>query len=195
MKLGAIPAEALDTTVRGVNLAPGTLREQLGQGDTLLVFLRHFGCMFCRETVADLRTLAEADSAFPAVLFFFMGNPMEGKAFLRRYWPGVRAIADPERRLYSAFGVARGGLLQLFGPGVWRARRRAEAKGHGNGERVGDIFMMPGVFLVRGGCVTWSHEYRHAADHPDFSRIPEQIREACEAVPAPAAPGEPPALG
>ena len=33
----------LDLPVSGVNLTPGTLRDQLGSGRTLLVFLRHFG--------------------------------------------------------------------------------------------------------------------------------------------------------
>lgn len=34
---------ALDTPVDGLNLRPGTLRDQLGPAPTLLVFLRHFG--------------------------------------------------------------------------------------------------------------------------------------------------------
>lgn len=38
-----IPADALDTAVTGLNLRPGTLRDQLGPQPTLLVFLRHFG--------------------------------------------------------------------------------------------------------------------------------------------------------
>ena len=33
----------LDTETEGVNLQPGTLRDQLGEVQTLLVFLRHFG--------------------------------------------------------------------------------------------------------------------------------------------------------
>lgn len=33
----------LNRPVQGVNLTPGTLRDQLGAGPTLLVFLRHFG--------------------------------------------------------------------------------------------------------------------------------------------------------
>jgi hypothetical protein len=191
----AIPDAVLDAHVRGVNLSPGTLRDQLGGGDTLLVFLRHFGCIFCRETVADLRAVAEGDPAFPPVLFFFMGTPMEGKAFLRRYWPGVRAVADLERRFYAAFGVERGGIVQLFGPAVWRARRRAAAKGHENGKRVGDVFMMPGVFLVRGGRIVWSHEYHHAADHPDFARIPEQAAAGGRGATEPRSPGGDPPLG
>ena len=168
-----IPPELLDASVSGINLMPGTLRDQLGEGDTLLVFLRHFGCMFCRETVADLRQLSEERPEFPRILFFFQGTPTEGRAFLRRDWPEVRAVADREQRFYTAFGVERGGLLKMFGPGVWTGKRRAEAKGHANGDRSGDIWRMPGVFLARGGTILWEHDFRHAADHPDFARIPE----------------------
>jgi hypothetical protein len=170
--LTQIPKQALDTPVRGVNLAPGTLRDQLGEEETLLVFLRHFGCIFCRETVADLRAVAEADPDYPPVLFFFQGTPIGGRAFLRRYWPAVRAVADAELRFYRAFGVERGGLVEMFRPEVWRAQRRARAKGHENGERSGDIWRMPGAFLVRGERVLWAHAFRHAADHPDFAAIP-----------------------
>jgi hypothetical protein len=33
----------LDTPVEGINLRPGSLRDQLGEQATLLLFLRHFG--------------------------------------------------------------------------------------------------------------------------------------------------------
>ena len=110
-----IPDAVLDRYVSGVNLMPGSLRDQLGEAVTLLVFLRHFGCMFCRETIAELRQAAEAPG-YPPVVFFFQGTPTEGRAFLRRYWPEARAIADPELFLYESFGVDRGSLLQMFGP-------------------------------------------------------------------------------
>ena len=172
---GEIPDSTLGLRVTGVNLVPGTLRDQLEGGPHLLIFLRHFGCLFCRETLADLREFVEADRRFPPVLFFFQGSPTEGRAFLRRYWPAARAVSDPELRVYAAFGVERGGLRQMFGPGVWAAKRRAESKGHESGERSGDIFMMPGAFLVEGGRVLWSHHYRHAGDHPEFERLPELL--------------------
>ena len=38
-----IPVSLLDTPVDGVNLAGRAMRDQLAAGDTLLVFLRHFG--------------------------------------------------------------------------------------------------------------------------------------------------------
>ncbi|NNL67014.1 MAG: hypothetical protein HKP30_12275, partial [Myxococcales bacterium] len=154
------------------NLVPGTLRDQLGGGATLLVFLRHFGCLFCRETLADVRAAAEASPDFPRPLFFFEGRRTEGRAFLRRYWPELRAVADPAGEFYDAFGVNRGGMREMFGPGVWSARSRAAAKGHRNGERSGDIWRLPGVFLAEGPAIRWAHEYRHAGDRPDYGRIP-----------------------
>jgi hypothetical protein len=38
-----IATATLNTPVAGLNLRPGNLRDQLGAGPTLLVFLRHFG--------------------------------------------------------------------------------------------------------------------------------------------------------
>lgn len=162
----------LKRSVTGVNLAPGTLSDQLGAGPTLLVFLRHFGCIFCRETVTELRRTRASDPSFPEVLFFFQGTATAGRAFLRRYWPEARAVADPAKEIYAAFGIGRGGLRQLFGPAVWSAVRRARRKGLSQGRRAGDLWMMPGLFLVRDAAIVWAHEYAHAGDQPDFECIP-----------------------
>jgi len=172
---GRIPEEVLSAPVSGANLAPGSLRDQLAAEGTLLVFLRHFGCIFCRETVSELRLAAEKDSSYPKVLFFFQGSPTEGRVFMRRYWPNAAAVADAEKRFYEAFGLERGSLRQMFAPAVWSARRHARERGHASGPRAGDIWMMPGIFLERGGRIVWSHEYRHAADHPDFARLGELV--------------------
>jgi hypothetical protein len=78
-----LPPEILDAPVTGLNLAPGRLRDQLAQEPTLLVFLRQLGCVFCRETVADLRAIAGRAPAFPPLLFFTQSSPVELRAFLR----------------------------------------------------------------------------------------------------------------
>lgn len=38
-----IPSSVMQAEVRGVNLRPGVLADQLGERPALLVFLRHFG--------------------------------------------------------------------------------------------------------------------------------------------------------
>lgn len=170
-----IPPEILEAPVSGVNLAPGPLRDQIGDGPTLLVFLRHFGCVFCRETVADLRAASVAPG-FPPLIFFFQGSPTEGRALLRRDWPGARAVADPQLRFYDAFGVGRMSPLQLLRPGLWSAERRAKAKGIEGGPRSGDIWRMPGIFLVEGDRVLWKHDFRHVGDAPDLAELLELAR-------------------
>ena len=62
-----------------------------GVHEPLLVFLRHFGCMFCREMVRDLRRISEAMPGFPPVLFFFQGTVEEGQSFFAQHWPQARA--------------------------------------------------------------------------------------------------------
>ncbi|MEM7411187.1 MAG: SelL-related redox protein [Myxococcota bacterium] len=173
----AIDAAVLDQTVAGVNLVPGSLRDQLSASPTLLVFLRHFGCIFCREAIADLRAASEENAEYPSVLFFAQARPTEIRAFLRRYWPAARAIADPELQLYEAFGVGRASFLQALGPSVLRASSRARAKGHEGGPRSGDIWRMPGVMWAEETSILWSYEPEHAADHPDFAAIPELVAE------------------
>lgn len=169
----AIPAEVLDSPVLGVNLMPGSLRDQVGSLPALLVFLRHFGCIFCRQMVSELRRASEQSPGFPPVLFFFQDSPTEGRVFLSRYWPGARAVADRERRFYEAFDVTRGTLLQLFGPSIWSSGRRARAQGHRQGRAGSDPWMMPGIFWVEDGAIVWRHRFRHAGDQPDFPQIPE----------------------
>ena len=169
-----IPDETLDRNVTGVNLMPGTLRDQLGEERTLLVFLRHFGCIFCRETIGELRGLSDTRDDYPSVLFFSQASPTEGRAFLRRYWPTARVVSDPELKMYDAFGIKRGGPIKMFGPQVFRAKRRAQAAGYEMGdERSGDMFRMPGVFLVEEDRILWTHVFKHAADHPEFGRVDE----------------------
>jgi hypothetical protein len=165
-----IEAETLKAPVSGVNLAPGTFDDQLAEGPTLLIFLRFFGCIFCRETVSDLRQQSEANPDFPAVLFVSEAGSTEARAFVRRYWPEARVIADPKAILYAAFGVGTS-IVKSFSPGVFKARRRALDKGIEQGSLDGNAFRMPGAFLVRGGEVLWSHKFKHAADQPDFDDV------------------------
>jgi hypothetical protein len=173
--LDRIPDAVLDRSVVGVNLVPGRLRDQLQDGPTLLVFLRHFGCIFCREAIGDIRAVAESRDDFPPVLFFAQAGPTESRAFLRRFWPTARVVSDPDLELYDAFGVGRASVLKALGPSVLRASARARAKGHEGGKRSGDIWRMPGAMVADGERILWRYQPQHAADHPDFGAIPAQL--------------------
>jgi len=172
-----IPRDILESPVEGLNLREGTLADQLGDAPTLVVFLRHFGCAFCKEAVSDLRKISADKPGFPPVLFFFLGTIEEGREFFDLYWPEARAVADRPKAFYRAMGLRRATMTQMMGMQVWTCGFRAMIKGHFMGKPVGDPFILPGVFLVHGADVLWCHEFAHQGDNPDWSSIPGKIPE------------------
>ena len=161
--------EVLDEPVEGVNLTADTLRGLLADGRTLLVFLRHFGCLFCRELVKDVRALSESDASFPRVLFFFRATATEGEKFFAQYWPEARAVADERGYYYDAFAVSRGNLASvMINPRIWFRGIEALMKKNTVGIPRGDTLVLPGFFLVENGSIISTHRSRHSADHPDL---------------------------
>lgn len=109
---------------------------------------------------------------FPDVLLFGMSDVEASRLFLSDRWPEARVVCDPEAEFYRGFGLERGGLWQILGFGVWGAGIRSLLKGHGVGKPKSDPLQMPGMFLVDGDRITWSHRSRHIGDHPDLDDIP-----------------------
>jgi hypothetical protein len=167
-----VNAETLALPVDGVRLLGPTLGDQLVE-PTLLTFLRHFGCIFCREMVRDLRKAHEEIAGFPRVLFVYQGSVEDGRAFFDKFWPGASAISDLPKTLYQAFHIQRASFGQGFGPMVWSCAIRAGVKGNGVGRPIGDPWMMPGMFLIQpDAAIAWQHRFAHVGDHPDLRTIP-----------------------
>ena len=62
----------------------------------------------------------------------------QGEAFFAKRWPEVRAVADPKKALYAAFGLGRAKVGWFAGPRVWGPGLRALLSGHGVGMITGD---------------------------------------------------------
>lgn len=170
-----VPGEAMaEFRVSGGPL-PGVTLDELSQGRTLLVvFLRHIGCTFCREALADLRSArARIERAGVKVALVHMGDDTSAAAFFAGYGLGdVARVSDPQRVLYRAFDLGRGSWSQLFGLKVWlRGFRAGLIDGHGVGELVGDGFQMPGAFVVRDGAIVLAYRHATAADRPDYEAL------------------------
>lgn len=150
------------------------LRELTNLRPTLVVLLRHTGCTFCKEALADLaRWEASIGAAGVGVAVVGMSPTAQhlrahGE---RRGLRTVAWIADPDRKLYRALAVPRGTFPQLFGPRVMLGAARAMLGGHRLGALEGDGFQMPGAFVIHQGRVV--REYRHstAADRPDLAAL------------------------
>lgn len=172
-------AEAIDTvrTANGDTLATLSRRSPV-----LVVFVRHLGCTFCREALADLSARwSRLRAGGVQLVVVHMSPPKDIEAALVEYQLGdATHISDPTCRLYRAFGLTRGTFRQLFGIRVWRRGFRAALlDGHGVGSLKGDGFQMPGAFVVVDGRVRESFIHRSAADRPDYL--------ALAACPAPSA--------
>ena len=131
--------------------------------------------MFCRETVADLRQVAQHTPNYPPILFVYHGSVEDGEDFFGALWPEARAVADPNKTLYTAFGIGRAGLRQIMSPEVAACAVRATAKGHLGGRPQGDTLTLPDLFLVHRDRVLWQFRARHVADHPDWQRLVDHL--------------------
>ncbi len=145
---------------------------------TLVVFLRHFGCTFCRETLADLARQKEAVRGMNVALVHMVDDD-RALGYLARFdLPEHVRVSDPDKKLYAAFELERGRIAQLFGLRVWWRGFLAGVIGrHLVGGLAGDGFQMPGAFIVHEGTIVRAFRHRDAADRPDYARL-------CDALPA-----------
>lgn len=166
-----IPPEVLRFALRRKTNMAVSLDELSRLSPVLLVFLRHMGCTFCREALADLaamRRRIEAEGA-RLVLVHMSGEEAASRFFARYGLDDVQRIGDPGRTLYRAFGLPRGRFGDVLGPKVWWRGFQAGVLGrHGVGPLMGDGFQMPGVFLLFHGEVIRSYRHQSAADRPDY---------------------------
>jgi len=142
-----------------------------------VVFLRHFGCTFCREALSDLATIQGKLSDLGArLVLVHMSTEREACAMFDKHGlPDVTAISDPDRALYWAFALRRGTPSQLFGWSVWKRGFEAGVKGgHGIGWLRGDAAQMPGAFVVSEGRVVAQFVHETAADRPDYVDLAEE---------------------
>ncbi len=148
-----------------------TLAEASNDKPLALVFLRHFGCTFTRQILRNLETIQREANQYGAdlVLVHMLQSGKESHYLGQR--SGVIRIADPRCELYRAFGLGKGGFIELFGLHVWWRGAIAIFKGCGVGHLAGDGLQMPGAFLFHRGEIIASQRAQSAADLPDLTGL------------------------
>jgi thiol-disulfide isomerase/thioredoxin len=139
----------------------------------LLVFLRHFGCPFCRKTISDVAGLQQemADRGVRPV-FVHLGTPEIAQKHFEYYGlSGVERVHDPGATIYQdpAFALSRQHpLWSTLNPKVfWAWVKRAMVK-HGIGMIQGDGHQMPGIFFLKGPRIVRRFVHRKISDEPDY---------------------------
>lgn len=159
-------------TQRGVSLL-----ELSQEKPVMLVFLRHFGCVFCKEAMSDLAEMkdAMANQNVHLVLTHLSDNDT-AQMFLEKYnLVGVDVISDPDALTYKKFGLLRGNFNQVFGLKVWlRTVDAGILQGHGiSRKQIGDGFQMPGIFVLKDGEIRSKFIHKSVADRPDYQKLIE----------------------
>jgi hypothetical protein len=142
----------------------------LGDGPALVIFLRSFGCTFCREAMADVAAVQASIRAAGARIAFVHGaSAPEAAPWFQKYGlEDVVQISDPGLDHYRAFGLGRTPVQALVDPKVW-TRGTVCAWSHGFGAQSAEMMrQLPGVFLVQQGRVLAEYRHRSPADRPDY---------------------------
>lgn len=159
-----------------IDAGPGagtTLADHSRRHPLLVVFLRHSGCTFCRETLAELRDRRHdiESSATRIVLVHMTSDAPAQELFARFALADLDRIADPQRTLYRAFNLPRGSFTQLFGPRVVLRGIAATLRGHTVASPDADAFQLTGAFLVKDGRIVAGRPNRSAAERPDYAAL------------------------
>jgi peroxiredoxin len=140
----------------------------------LVVFLRHAGCPFCREALAELSRKRAAIESTPArIVLVHMMNDEQAQDLFRKYGLNdVDRVSDPGQSLYRALGLTRGSAAQVMGPRTWwRGFKTAILSGHLPGKPIGDVFQMPGAFVVEDGRILRAFRADTSAAKPDYCEL------------------------
>jgi len=161
----------LKEAVNTFRLSNGDSLKEASEKQTLaVVFLRHFGCTFTRQLLRNLQKMEDQTQEHGAKLVL-VHMLKEGEEVDYLDSAEVARIADPWCDLYRAFGLGKGGFLELFGPSVWYRAAIAFFRGCGVGHLAGDGLQMPGAFLVKNGEIISSRKARTAADLPEVDAL------------------------
>ena len=172
-----ITAEETATLLASIRTESGASLLGLTEASpVLLVFLRHFGCSFCRKAISDVAELrGELERRGVRPVFVHLGPPELAKVYFEYYGIGdVERINDPEAAIYRhpVFQLGRQSVwLQLVTPKVVAGWLKGAIFKHGIGKIEGDGDQMPGIFFLKGATIVRRFIYKTVADEPNYLKL------------------------
>jgi len=149
-----------------------TLLDLVDERPLLLVFLRHFGCTFCRQAIDDVSQVrGKLAERGVQVAFVHLGSPERAKPYFDYYkLSDVERVSDPDASLYRnpVFALARVNLLHMIRPAVWIGWLRGAVFKYKIGLLKEDIQQMPGVFFLKDRAIATVFRHRTIADRPNY---------------------------
>jgi hypothetical protein len=175
----AQPAEQVElvSALREFHIETGRpLLDVVDQSPVLLIFLRHFGCAFCRQAldqVSKIRDQIAAKGVRP--VFVHLGSPDRAKPYFDYYQlSDVERVSNPDASLYQhpIFHLSRTNpYLHLVNPTVWKGWLKGAMRKYGIGMIQEDAHQMPGIFFLKDRRIVRGFRYESIADEPDYLQL------------------------
>jgi peroxiredoxin len=169
-----IPEALLAATLVARDGRTTSFAELVAAGPTLVVFVRHFGCIGCAEQVhVLLPRLGELAALGVRVALVGCGPADHLDAFVERHDladKSVEVLTDPTLAAFAAAGLLRS-FWATWGPSAIADFLRAFAGGHRPGRPDGDLLQQGGAVLASGGRVAWAHRNESLGGHADPADI------------------------
>jgi peroxiredoxin len=169
--------EGLSQTLASIRAESGASLLELAEASpVLLIFLRHFGCSFCRQAISDVADLrGELDKRGVQAVFVHLGTPERAKPFFDYYGIGdVERVSDPEAAVYQlpVFAISRmHPALTLLQPAVWAGWMKGALFKHGIGAIKEDGKQMQAIFFLKGPKIVREFRYKTIADEPNYLKL------------------------
>ena len=167
-----IDSNILDTVIFNESNEEVPVKSVL-EGNTLLVFLRHFGCIGCAAHLVEI--LPSIDVFIKQnikVVFIGNGDAKFIRDFKEKYGIDKAFVfTDPELKLYSAFGLKKS-LNGAVGFGAVLNVFKLVGKGLIQTSIQGSVTQQGGVALVdKQGQIVFQHRSQKLGDNAPVSRL------------------------
>lgn len=149
-----------------------SLGSLFGERPLVVVFLRHFGCLFARQQTRALKLqYATLSAAGADVVAIGNGQVEDARAFAAEQHLPFRLLTDPTGESYCAVELQRG-VASSLNPAVLGRGLRALWAGFRQTKIVGDPLQQGGALVIApDGREVYRHASASAGDHPSTSAL------------------------
>ena len=173
------PASSISAVIEATRTQSGqSLADLSAEHPVLIVFLRHSGCPYCRQTLSQLSRLRSTlEAKHVRLVIVHYDTPENGAAWIAKYDLGqCEQISDPAGQLYAQFELGKTSWWNLAGPHTWWPGFKATIlQLNGVSKPVGDIKQLTGAFVIERGRITQSYRQKLSHQSPDYNDMVCQL--------------------
>jgi prostamide/prostaglandin F2alpha synthase len=147
----------------------------------VLVFVRHFGCVFCRQMAVEIhRARHDFEQADVELAVIGHGSPAQAADFRRQQNVDLPLLVDPDRRVYELAGAKVATLPELIGPrqilrglrATIMSRLRQGSIAVHQGRIIGHAAQLGGVLVIApDGSVRYAYLSEESGDNPPAREV------------------------